>query len=159
VGDYPAALAVADDILREPEGQRLMTAHSFLGLARLGMADLAEAKGHKAECEKYLVLAVEALGKSVQIKPDYAPGHVYRAKALLRLGQLEEAEKSARAAIASRPEEWEGYLTLADVLSDAGRKVDAVAAAELAVKLAPPNETTPKQTLEALKLGSKPSRR
>jgi tetratricopeptide (TPR) repeat protein len=53
-GDYPAALAVADDILRDEEGKRLVTAHSFLGLARLGMADRAEAEGRKADAEQFL---------------------------------------------------------------------------------------------------------
>src|SRR5262249_17271041 len=71
-GDHPAALAVADDILRDEEGKRLVTAHSFLGLARLGMADRAEAEGRKADAERLLVQAAESLGESVRLKPDYA---------------------------------------------------------------------------------------
>jgi tetratricopeptide (TPR) repeat protein len=150
-GDYPAAVAVADDILRDADGRRLVTAHSFLGLARLGLADRAEAEGRKAESEKLLAQAAESLAESVRLKPDYAPGHMYRAKALLRLGRLKEAEEAARAGVAVRPEEWEGYLVLADVLAAAGRKADAIAQAEQAVKLAHPNEPRPKQALEALK--------
>jgi Flp pilus assembly protein TadD len=78
-------------------------------------------------------------------------GHPYRAKTLLRLGRLPEAEKSARAGVAARPEEWEVHLMLADVLAATGRKAEAVTAAEQAVKLAPPNEPRAKQALEALK--------
>jgi tetratricopeptide (TPR) repeat protein len=150
-GDYPAALAVADDILRDPDGRKLVTAHSFLGLARLGLADRAEAEGRKADADRLLAQAAEALGESVRLKSDYAPGHFFRAKALLRLGRLREAEEAARAGVGCRPEEWEGYLVLADVLAATGRKADAVAAAEQAVKLAHPNEPRPKKALEALK--------
>jgi tetratricopeptide (TPR) repeat protein len=148
-GDFTAAVAVADDVLRaEP---RTVTAHSFLGLARLGLADRAEAEGRKADAERLLAQAAEALGESVRLRPDYAPGHLYRAKALLRLGRLPEAEKSARAGVAARPEEWEVHLMLADVLAATDRKAEAVTAAEQAVKLAPPNEPRAKQALEALK--------
>jgi tetratricopeptide (TPR) repeat protein len=148
-GDFAAAVAVADDVLRVEPGA--VTAHSFLGLARLGLADRAEAEGRKADADRLLAQAAAALGESVRLKPDYAPGHLYRAKALLRLGRLPEAEAAARAGVASRPEEWEVYLMLADVLAATGRKAEAVTAAEHAVKLSPPNETRAKQALEALK--------
>jgi tetratricopeptide (TPR) repeat protein len=151
VKEYPAAVAVADDILRGEDGKRLVTAHSFLGLARLGMADRAEAEGRKGETKRLLTQAAESLGESVRLKTDFAPGYMYRAKALLRLGELTEAEKVARAGISCRPEEWEGYLILADVLAAAGRKPEAIRTAEQAVKLAHPNEPRPRQALEALK--------
>jgi tetratricopeptide (TPR) repeat protein len=150
-GDYPAAVAVADDILRDEDGKRLVTAHSFLGLARLGLADRAEAEGRKGEAERLLTQAAESLGESVRLKPDYAPGYMYRAKALLRLGKLPDAEAVARAGIEARPEEWEAYLILADVLVAAGRKPEAINVTEQAVKLAHPNEPRPRQALEALK--------
>jgi tetratricopeptide (TPR) repeat protein len=148
--EYPAAVAVADDILRDEGGKRLVTAHSFLGLARLGLADRAEAEGRKGETERLLTQAAESLGESVRLKPDYAPGYMYRSKALLRLGKLPEAEAVARAGIECRPEEWEGYLILADVLAAAGRKSEAIRTTEQAVKLAHPNEPRPKQALEQL---------
>ena len=148
-GDYAAAVAVADDVLRiAPEA---VTAHSFLGIARLRLADRAEAEGRKADADRLLVLAADALGESVRLKPDYAPGYSYRAKALLRLGRLPEAEKAARAGVTARPEEWEVYSVLADVLAAAGRSAEAVTAAEEAVKRAPHDEPRPKQALEALK--------
>jgi tetratricopeptide (TPR) repeat protein len=148
-GNFAGAAAVADDVLRVDP--RAVTAHSFLGIARLGLADRAEAEGRKADAERLLAQADEALGESVRLKPDYAPGHLYRAKALLRLGRLPEAEKAARAGVASRPEEWEGHSVLADVLAAAGHKAEAVAAAEEALKRAPPDEPRPKRTLEALR--------
>jgi tetratricopeptide (TPR) repeat protein len=151
VGDYPGAVAVADDILRDPDGRNMVIAHSSLGLAKLGLADRAEVGGRKAEADRLLVQAAEALGESVRLKPDYAPGYLYQAKALLRLGRLPEAERAARAGVNCRPEEWEMYLILADVLAASGRKADAIATVEQAVKLAHPNEPRPKQALEALK--------
>jgi tetratricopeptide (TPR) repeat protein len=150
-GDYPAALAVGDDILRDGEGKRMVTAHLFLGLARLGLADRAEAAGRKADTDRLLAQAAESFGETVRLQSNNHPAHFYRAKALLRLGRLPEAEKSARAAVRCRPEEWEGYLVLSDVLAAAGRKAEAITAAEQAVKLAHPNEPRPRQALEALK--------
>jgi tetratricopeptide (TPR) repeat protein len=149
--DYPAAVAVADDIMRDPDGRKLPTAHAFLGFAQVGLADRAGAEGRKADADRLLAQAAEALGESVRLKPDYAPGYLYRAKALLRLGRLPEAEEAAQAGVHCRPEEWEGYLVLADVLAATGRKADAITAAEQAVKLAHPDEPRPKQALEALK--------
>jgi tetratricopeptide (TPR) repeat protein len=148
-GDYAAAAAVAEDVLRADP--RAVTGHAFLGLARIGLADQAEAAGRKADADRLLAQAAEALGESVRIKQDYAPGYYYQAKALLRLGRPQEAEAAARAGVACRPEEWEGYLVLADVLAATGRKAEAITAAEQAVKLAHPAEPRPKQTLEALK--------
>jgi tetratricopeptide (TPR) repeat protein len=149
--DYAGAAAVGDDILRDGEGKKMVTAHLFLGLARLGLADKAEAVGRKADADRLLSLAAESFGESVRLKAEYAPGHFYHAKALLRLGRLPEAEKAARAGVACRPEEWEGYLILSDVLAAKGLKADAITAAEQAVKLAHPNEQRPRRALEALK--------
>ena len=120
-------------------------------MARLGLADRAEAEGRKADTDRLLTLAAEALGESIRLKPDYAPGHLYQSKALLRLGRMAEAEVAARAGVGCRPEEWEGYLTLADVLAATNRKSEAILAAEQAVKLADPNEPRPRQALAALK--------
>jgi tetratricopeptide (TPR) repeat protein len=150
-GEFQAALAVAEDILRDPEGQKLVIAHASVGMAKLGLADLAESGGRTAEAHRLLTQAADALGQSVKLKPDYAPGYIYQAKALLRLGRLQEAEAAARAGVKYRPEEWEAYLALADVLAAAGRKPEAIAEAEQAVKLAHPNEPRPKKALEALK--------
>jgi tetratricopeptide (TPR) repeat protein len=148
-GDFPAAVAVAEDVLRTEPGA--VTAHSFLGLARLGLADRAEAEGRKADVDQLLAAAADSLGESVRLKPDYAPGYIYRAKALLRLRRLPEAETAARAGIKCRPEEWEAHMVLADVLAASGRKAEAIAIAEQAVKLAHPDDPLPKRALEALK--------
>jgi tetratricopeptide (TPR) repeat protein len=149
-GDYLGAVAVADDILRDGEGRKLVTAHLFVGIARMGLADRAEAEGRKANADRLLAHAAESFGESVRLKADNAPAYLYWAKALLRLGRLPEAEKAARGAVHCRPEEWEGYLALSDVLAATGRKAEAVTAAEQAVKLAHPNEPRPRRALEAL---------
>jgi tetratricopeptide (TPR) repeat protein len=150
-GDYPAALAVGDDILRDQQGKRMITAHLSLGLAQMGLADRAESQGKKADAERLLAQAADSLGESVRLKKDNAPAYVYRAKALLRLQRLPEAEEAARGAIHCRPEESEGYLILSDVLAAAGRKAEAISAAEQAVRLAHPNDPHPRRALEALK--------
>ncbi len=150
-GDYPAALAVADDILRDEGGKRLVNAHLFRGLARLGQADRAEAAGRKSDADRLLAQAADSFGETVRLQANNALAYYSQARALLRLNRLSEAEKAARAGVASRPEVWEGYLILSDVLAAAGRKAEAVTAAEQAVKLAHPSEPRPRQALEALK--------
>jgi tetratricopeptide (TPR) repeat protein len=150
-GDYEAAVAVAEDILRDPDGRKLVTSHAFFGFAKIGLADRAEAEGRKPDVDRLLAQAAEALRESARLKPDYAQVHFFLAKTLLRLGRLPEAEEAARAAIHCRPEEWEGYISLSDVLAASGRKADAIAAAEQAVKVAHPNDPRPKQALYALK--------
>jgi tetratricopeptide (TPR) repeat protein len=151
IGNYPAAAVVANDILRDPEGKRLVTAHLFLGLARLGLADQADAECRKADSDLLLDQAVQAFSESIRLKSDNFAAYLFRSKALLRLGRLLEAEESARGAIGCRPEEWEPYVALADVLAASGRKAEAISMAEQAVSLAHPNETRPRQALEALK--------
>jgi tetratricopeptide (TPR) repeat protein len=150
-GQYPAALAAGDDILRDADGRKLVTVHSFLGLAKLGLADQAEAVGRKAEADKWRTEAAAGMAESVRLKPDYAPGYMYQARALTRLGKLSEAEVAARAGVKVRPEEWEGYLALSEVLAAAGRKAEALAAAEQAAKFAHPDEPRTKQALAELK--------
>jgi Flp pilus assembly protein TadD len=141
-------VAVAEDVLRvEP---RAVTAHSFLGLARLGLADRAEAGGRKEEADRLVTAAAAALREAVRVKPDFAPGHIYLARALVRLGQFGDAERAARDAIRSRPEEWETHLVLGEVLAAAGRKPEAAAAFEQSAKLAHPDEPRPKRALAEL---------
>jgi tetratricopeptide (TPR) repeat protein len=151
VGDHPAALAVGDDILRDGEGKGMATAHQYLGLALLGMADRAEALGRKADAERQLAQAAASLGESARLKTDNAPAFLYRAKALMRLGRLKEAEAASRGAVQCRPQAWEGYLALAEVLATAGRKAEAITAAEQAVRLAHQNEPRPREVLLLLK--------
>lgn len=148
-GDFPAAVAVAEDVLRVDPG--VVTAHSFLGLARLGLADRAEAGGRKAEADRLVAAAAAALSESVRLKADFAPGHIYLSRALTRLGKHADAEQAARKAIVARPEEWEAHLALGEALAAAGRKAEAAAAFEQAAKLAHPDEPRPKRALAELK--------
>lgn len=148
-GDYPAAVAVADDILRVEPGA--VTAHSFLGLARLGLADRAQAGGRKEEADRLVAAAAAALRESVRLKPDFAPGHIYLSRALTRLGKHADSEQAARKAITARPEEWEAHLALGEALVAAGRKTEAAAAFEQSAKLAHPDEPGPKRALAELK--------
>jgi tetratricopeptide (TPR) repeat protein len=60
-----------------------------------------------------------------------------KADCLLQLGQLAEAERWARRAIAVDPQEIKGYQTLAHVLAAMGKWPDAVVAAQRAVAVFP----------------------
>lgn len=149
--DFGAAVPVLEDaVAADPN---LVMAHAFLGVARFGMAEEAEEAGRPARAVDEYTKAVAALGRAVALKPDYAVGYYYMARALLRLNRPADALQAARDCIARRPEEWEGYVVLSEVHQAAGRKADAVAALEQAVKLANPREPRPKQALAKLKAG------
>ncbi|MBN1901093.1 tetratricopeptide repeat protein [Candidatus Sumerlaeota bacterium] len=68
--------------------------------------------------EEILVLAE----KAVKINPDYAPSYLYRGKAQSELGILKEAEVNFEKFTSLAPNAPEGYLFLADVYEQMGRK-------------------------------------
>jgi len=137
-------MAVADDILRgtRKEGGWLQSI-CFLGLARLGLADRAEAEGRKADTDRLLDQAVEALGESVRLKSDNAPAYLFRGQGIAPARPA--AGKPRRSARGRDPpagqRRWEAYLALSDVLAASGRKADAVKPRpSRPVNLAHPNE-------------------
>lgn len=150
-GDFETAIPVLEDSIHADP--KLVMAHAFLGMAWFGRGERADAAGLRAVADGYYAKAVAALDRAVGLKSDYAPGYLYRARALKRLGRVDDAVRSAREFIARRPEEWEGYVVLGDVLAAAGKKDEAIAAVEQGVKLANPNEPRPRQALEKLKAG------
>ena len=147
-GDYDAAIPVLEDAIHGDPN--LVMAHAFLGVARFELAERAHAAGQRAVADSYYHKAVAALDKAVELKPDYAPGYFYRARAMMRLNRPDDALLAIRACIDRRPEEWEGYVVLGEMLSAAGKKAEAITALEQAVKLANPNEVRPRQVLEKL---------
>ncbi|HET7291943.1 MAG TPA: sulfatase-like hydrolase/transferase [Vicinamibacteria bacterium] len=72
--------------------------------------------------------ALERFRQVVPLAPDFAIGRLYLAKALLDAGDLEEAEREARAGLALRPETTLaplGHFVLADVYNRQGRLNEA----------------------------------
>jgi tetratricopeptide (TPR) repeat protein len=148
-GDPETAIPILEDALaRDPN---LIMARAFLGMAWFHRGERADAAGHRSEAEGHYLKAVAALGRAVELKPDYAPGYLYQARALARLNRLPEAITAARAAVTRRPDEWEAHLVLGEVLAAAGQTQAAVEELEQAVKSAHPKEPRPRQALERLK--------
>jgi tetratricopeptide (TPR) repeat protein len=145
---YDAAIPVLEDTIHGDPG--LVMAYAFLGTAWFERGERADTDGRRADANGYYVKAIAALDKAVELKSDYAAGYYYRARALARLDRLDDAQRAIRAFLDRRPEEWEGYIVLGNVLEAAGKKGDAIAALEQAVKLANPNEPRPRQALEKL---------
>lgn len=131
----------------------LVMAHAFLGIGQFQLGEQSDAAGRPTEGEDHYQKALTALGRAVELKPDYAPGYLYQARTLTRLKRLPEALVAARAAVTRRPEEWEAHLVLGEVLAASGQKPAAVDELEQAVKLAHPNEPRPRQVLERVRAG------
>ncbi len=149
--DYESAVPVLEDTLHGDPN--MVMAHAFLGIAWYGLAQRADEAGRRTEAEADYAKATAALDKAVELKPDYAPGYFYKARILLRLHRPADALRAVRAGIDRRPEEWEGYVVLSEVLVATGDKAAAITALEQAVKLSNPNEVRPRQALEKLKQG------
>ena len=146
-GDPAGAVPVLTDALAADP--RLAAAQAFLGVAEF---QLAERVG-PAEAKPRYTRAITALDAAIKLKSDYSPAYYYRAKALAKLGRDTDALHAIEDFLIRRPEEWEGHLVHAELLADAGRRADAIQAAERAVKLANPAEPRPSVALAKLKAG------
>jgi tetratricopeptide (TPR) repeat protein len=82
-------------------------------------------------------VALEYLGRSVQLRPDAAPSHRALGIVLERQGKLIEAEASYRKSIELNPTYPEAYYSLANTLRDNGRTGDAIACYQRALELKP----------------------
>ncbi len=146
--EYDAAVAALEDaLLADPT---LVMSHASLAMAELGKAERLESLGSREPANDLYQKAIRSFQKAVELKADYAPGYFYQAKALIALGQYDRAEPAVRSCISLRPEEWEAYLILGDILAAKGKKAEAIQAVEQAVRLANPRETRPRQRLAEL---------
>ena len=147
-GDPASAVPVlTDSAAADP---KLAAAHAFLGVAEFQLAGRVA----PPEAKPIYTRAIAAFDRAIALKSDYAPAYYYRAQALAKLGRGAEALAAIGEFLARRPEEWEGHLVQAELLEGAGRKPEAVAAAERAVKLANPAEPRAKAALAKLKAGA-----
>ena len=106
-----AAAAYSRELELRPEAYRAAFNHGRL-LARAGRPGEA----------------AEQFRKSVEARPEFGTGHLYLAKALLDLGDLEGARKAARLGLDSSPERDIaplGHYVLADIYNRQGRPRDA----------------------------------
>jgi arylsulfatase A-like enzyme/predicted Zn-dependent protease len=72
--------------------------------------------------------AAERFRASIEARPEFAEGHLYLAKAMLDLGDLQPAEQAAKQGLSLNPERSIaplGHYVLADVYSRMGRESDA----------------------------------
>jgi predicted O-linked N-acetylglucosamine transferase (SPINDLY family) len=81
--------------------------------------------------------ATNALKEAAKLAPDSPEIHANLSAAQLRLGQVGEAEKSARAAVAADARHAAGWHNLAHALEPQGRLLEAMDAASRATQLAP----------------------
>ncbi len=149
VGDYEAAVPPLEDAVRGDPN--LTMAHAFLGVAWYQRAEAAAARGRADQAKEFYLKAETHLGTAVAMKVDYAPGFYYLARLQMKLNRPDAATDAIRKCIQARPEEWEGYVVLGEILAAQGKKDEAVRATEQAVKLAPRHDDRPRKALEKLR--------
>jgi tetratricopeptide (TPR) repeat protein len=84
-----------------------------------------------------LAEALECFRKLVELRPDYVLGYGYQVLCLLGLGRLDEAEATARQAVAREPADAQWQLQLAAVLRMNDKLDDAAGVLDQVAKLAP----------------------
>ncbi|BCJ42564.1 hypothetical protein GCM10010168_06940 [Actinoplanes ianthinogenes] len=118
---FADAVRLLEEFLREyPADARAW--HRLAG-ARIGL-------GHH-------VAALAAADQSLEREPDSAAGHRMRALALYYLRRIAEAEQSATRSAELDPSSADGHALLAELLNQQGRTEAAVAAARIALTIAP----------------------
>ncbi len=147
--EYDSAIATLEDaIVADPKS---VMSHASIGMAWFGKAERLDSLNRERESDELYRKAIRSFSKAIELKPDYSPGYLYRAKSFLRLGNTADALTAVRTCISLRPEEWEAYMTLSRVLVAEGKKSEAIQALEQAVKLAHPQEKRPQTALQLLR--------
>jgi tetratricopeptide (TPR) repeat protein len=120
-------------------------AHYFLALVLFDLADQVpgrEAGVPEAALAKYRESAAHSR-RTLDLKPDHGLAHLCLGRALLVLGQRDEALKELRAAVACKPEEAQTHFYLGEALAEAGQIEDGVHHLELAVRLVGKDDPLP----------------
>jgi tetratricopeptide (TPR) repeat protein len=89
--------------------------------AQFNLGRLLAKEGRTAEAARRFRASIEA-------RPEFAEGHLYLAKALLDLGDLQAAEQAAKQGLSLNPERTIaplGHFVLADIYSRMGRENEA----------------------------------
>lgn len=148
VGDFAAAELTLRDALRLAPDK--VQAHYFLGVSLYFQAERLRQEGKLAEATAKYRQAAEATWKATQLKPDHAYAHLYHGLSLNQLDQRAQAIVELETALRCRPEFVDFHLHLGELLADAGRQDDARKHLENALKLAPPQDSRPRQALDKL---------
>jgi tetratricopeptide (TPR) repeat protein len=91
---------------------------------------MADQTGHREA-------ALQLIGESIVLRPNWAEAHCNLGNVLRALGRVEEAIKAYQRAIALQPGFAEAYANLGNALSDTGNEQEAISAYRQAVKLKP----------------------
>lgn len=120
-----ARLAAGDNLGAQSVLQRMTRVAQFDATRQFEIAQLYLAAGNSAA-------AAYSLDKALSERPDHVPSRALLAEIEMAKGQVEAAERRARALIADVPSAPDGYRVLGDLHLQAGRFSDAVAQYRLA---------------------------
>lgn len=125
-------------------------AHHLLATALFLHGESLWNRGERDRARELFRGAAEHGRRAAERKPDFASAYTYRGRALLYLGERDEAIASLRRAVECRPEVADGHLYLGEALAEAGRLDEARSSLKTAEQLAGPNDPRPRAALAKL---------
>jgi tetratricopeptide (TPR) repeat protein len=153
MGDYAQAEQALRTCLGFDPGHP--QAHHLLATALFLHGESLWNRGERDRARELFRGAAEHGRRAAERKPDFAGAYTCRGRALLYLGERDEAVASLRKAVECRPEVADGHLYLGEALAEAGKPDEARASLKTAEQLAGPNDPRPRQALAKLE-GKKP---
>jgi tetratricopeptide (TPR) repeat protein len=156
LGRYREAEENLHLVLRlNPENVR---GHYVLGLVLFDEAEQAlRGRGDRDEALTRFRESAASLRRALELKPDDASALVQLGRALFHLGQHREALAAFRRAALCRPEWAAAHLHLGEALAEDGQREEALRELERAVDCAGPGDDSPRQALDRVRAGKKPS--
>jgi tetratricopeptide (TPR) repeat protein len=152
-GDYEEAERAMRQTLHI--NKRNVKAHLFLGgiLLERGEKRLLEPDG-KQHAQELFRQAIAAEDRALALQGDLVFAHIFRGRALAKLGRPKEALAEFREAVVLGPDSADAHQALGEALAESGNMREAIEQLELAVRLAKPQNQRPRKALEKWRGGS-----
>ncbi|MCZ6874483.1 MAG: tetratricopeptide repeat protein [bacterium] len=129
------AIAIVQQVLRNPHYDKLELAYTNLGLAYLKKGALRQKKGAPRQAAEQFRQAVEQFRIALTYQPDLPEAHYNLGLAYMRLKDREKAILAFRKAARFRPSYVPAHFSLGEVLLETGRTDEAYLALEHVVSL------------------------
>lgn len=148
MGDFVQAEQVLRNCLAADPGHP--QAHHLLATALFLHGEALWKKDQRDRAKGLFRDAAEHARRAAERKPDFASAYTFRGRALMYLGDRDDAIASLRKAVECRPEVADSHLYLGEALAEAGRTDEARASLTTAAQLAAPNDPRPRAALNKL---------
>jgi tetratricopeptide (TPR) repeat protein len=124
--------------------------HYLLGLVLLERGErlLKQPQADRHQALQVFGESVQSMRQAVKLNPDHGLSHMALGRALLRLGNKEEALHELHEAVHCSPEFSDNHYFLGVALAEQGKLSDARPWLEQALRLAPSNDPRPREALD-----------